>query len=276
MGGLWKKLPVTFAVTTVGVLAIAGIFPFAGFFSKDAILYAAYVQGANGKVLWFVGLVTAFLTSFYMFRLWYLAFLGKSRGENEHHHATPWSMLVPLLILGLLSICGGWIGIERFGAFLAPSVGARTADAGSAGLELRMSVAAVVVAILGWFIAHVFYQLKPSRPAEVAASLSGPYTVLVHKYYVDEIYGAIVVKPLLFISRYLLGGFVDKGILGGSAWLLAGTAKFSGALLQRWQSGNLRSYAAWLAAGAAALLIFVLLSTTSWDFAIAWRGWPLR
>jgi NADH-quinone oxidoreductase subunit L len=276
MGGLWKKLPVTFAVTTVGVLAIAGIFPFAGFFSKDAILYAAYVQGANGKVLWFVGLVTAFLTSFYMFRLWYLAFLGKSRGENEHHHATPWSMLVPLLILGLLSICGGWIGIERFGAFLAPSVGARTADAGSAGLELRMSVAAVVVAILGWFIAHVFYQLKPSRPAEVAASLSGPYTVLVHKYYVDEIYGAIVVKPLLFISRYLLGGFVDKGILGGSAWLLAGTAKFSGALLQRWQSGNLRSYAAWLAAGAAALLIFVLLSTTLWDFAIAWRGWPLR
>ena len=84
MGGLWKKLPVTFAVTmTVGVLAIAGFFPFAGFFSKDAILYAAFLQGASGKVLWFVGLVTALLTSFYMFRLWYLAFLGKPRSRGR-------------------------------------------------------------------------------------------------------------------------------------------------------------------------------------------------
>src|SRR5208337_3644880 len=125
MGGLRKKLPVTFAVTTIGVLAIAGFFPFAGFFSKDAILYAAYTQGANGRLLWFVGLVTALLTSFYMFRLWYLAFLGKSRGRDEHRHATPWSMLVPIVVLGLLSVCGGWIGIERFAAFLAPSVGVR-------------------------------------------------------------------------------------------------------------------------------------------------------
>src|SRR5208283_5054374 len=91
MGGLRKKLPVTFAVTTIGVLAIAGFFPFSGFFSKDAILYAAFTQGANGRVLWFVGLVTALLTSFYMFRLWYLAFLGKPRGESVEHHATPWS-----------------------------------------------------------------------------------------------------------------------------------------------------------------------------------------
>jgi len=92
MGGLWKKLPVTFAVTTVGVLAIAGFFPFAGFFSKDAILYAAFQQGTNGKILWFVGLLTALLTSFYMFRLWYLAFLGKSRSPEVHPHESPWSM----------------------------------------------------------------------------------------------------------------------------------------------------------------------------------------
>src|SRR5208283_4804389 len=140
MGGLRKKLPVTFAVTTVGVLAIAGIFPFAGFFSKDAILYAAFLQGTNGKILWFVGLLTALLTSFYMFRLWYLAFLGKPRSEPAHHHATPSSMLGPLVILALLSVSGGWIGITRFRAFLAPSVGDRMAEAGSGQLELILSI----------------------------------------------------------------------------------------------------------------------------------------
>jgi NADH-quinone oxidoreductase subunit L len=260
MGGLRKKLPVTFAVSTVGVLAIAGIPPFAGFFSKDAILYAAFTQGPNGKILWFVGLVTALLTSFYMFRLWYLAFLGKPRSETEHHHATPWSMLVPLVILALLSICGGWIGIDRFSAFLSPSVGARTIEAGSANLELILTVVAVAVALLGWLLAYMFYQQKTTRPAQLAAALPLGYKLLANKYYVDELYGAMVVKPLLFSSRYLLGGLVDTGILGGAAWLLGGTAKFSGALLQRWQSGNLRSYAAWLTAGAAALLLFIVIS----------------
>ena len=278
MGGLWKKLPVTFAVTTVGVLAIAGFFPFAGFFSKDAILYAAYVQGANVRVLWFAGLVTALLTSFYMFRLWYLVFLGKSRSENEHHHATPWSMLVPIVILGLLSICGGWIGIERFAAFLAPSVGARTTVAGGANLELILSFAAVGVAILGWVVAHLFYKQGSERPTKLTADFPGGHKLLAHKYYVDEFYGAAVVKPLLLTSRYLLGGLVDKGLLGGAAWLLGGTAKFSGALLQQWQSGNLRSYAAWLAAGAAAVLLFVvvpwstvLASLTAFHFGVAGR-----
>src|ERR1035441_2363815 len=95
---------------TAAVLAIAGFFPFAGFFSKDAILYAAFLQGPNGRVLWLVGVVTALLTSFYMFRLWYLAFLGKPRSPEAHPHESPWSMRGPLLILALLSICGGWIG----------------------------------------------------------------------------------------------------------------------------------------------------------------------
>jgi len=259
MGGLRKKLPVTFWTMTAGVIAIAGIWPFAGFFSKDAILYAAFLQGTSGKVLWFVGLVTALLTAFYMFRLWYLTFWGESRSTEIHPHESPWSMLGPLVVLALLSVCGGWIGIERFGAFLAPSVGASATDAGSAQLELILSVAAVAVALLGWYIAYIFYLRKPQQPAELAATLPTGYKILFNKYYVDEFYGATVVKPLFAISTYVLGWVVDKAILGGATWLLGGIATFSGALLQRWQSGNLRSYAAWLAAGAAAVLLFVVV-----------------
>ena len=266
MGGLWKKLPLTFAVTTVGVLAIGGFFPFAGFYSKDAILYAAFLQGAGGKALWFVGLVTALLTSFYMFRLWYLAFLGKPRGETEHDHPTPWSMLGPLLVLALLSIGGGWIGMERFGSFLAPAVGARAAEGGSAQLELILSIVAVAVALAGWFVADMLYRQKPARAEQLATAYPGGYRVLANKYYVDEVYGAMVVKPLLGISMYFLEWVVDVGLVGGIAWLLAGIANLSGAILQRWQSGNLRSYAAWLAAGAAVLLLFLLVP---WDAVLA-------
>jgi NADH-quinone oxidoreductase subunit L len=103
----------------------------------------------------------------------------------------------------------------------------------------------------------VFYRQKPASPAQLATALPGGYTVLANKYYGDEIYGFTIVKPLLILSRYGLGG-VDL-LLAGTAWLLGGVATFSGAVLQRWQSGNLRSYAAWLAAGAAAVLLFVLV-----------------
>jgi len=265
LGGLWKKLPVTFAVTTVGVLAIAGFYPFAGFFSKDAILYAAYQQGTNGRVLWSVGLATALLTSFYMFRLWYKTFLGESRSPEVHPHESPLSMLVPLVILAALSICGGWIGIERFSAFLAPSTGLRAAAAGNARLELYLSIAAVAVALLGWLAADRFYRQRPGWASHQAHVNPRSYGLVLNKYYVDEFYGALIVKPLLGFSKYLLGWLVDTALVGGGAWLLGGTATFAGALLQRWQSGNLRSYAAWLAAGAAAILLFIVVPwSTVW------------
>jgi NADH-quinone oxidoreductase subunit L len=259
MGGLWKKMPVTFATMTAAVLAISGFFPFAGFFSKDAILYAAYLQGSFGKVLWFVGVFTALLTALYMFRLWYMTFLGEPRGEHGHHHATPASMLVPLVILGVLSICGGWIGIERFGAFLAPATGELHFHPTTPHLELILSIVAILVALEGWLIADKYYRRKPERPRQLAAALPGVYNLVANKYYVDEFYGATVVKPLLAGSRYVLGWIIDVGILGGAAWLLAGLATLGGAILQRWQSGNLRSYAAWLAAGAAAVLLFIVV-----------------
>jgi NADH-quinone oxidoreductase subunit L len=121
----------------------------------------------------------------------------------------------------------------------------------------------------------LFYRQKPSRPTELAAAMPGAYNVLVHKYYVDEFYGAVIVKPLLALSTYVLGWVVDNAILGGLAWLLGGIATFAGALLQRWQSGNLRSYAAWLAAGAAALLLFLFAPAllASHGISTFWKGW---
>jgi NADH-quinone oxidoreductase subunit L len=259
MGGLRTKMPVTFWTMTAAVVAIAGFPPFAGFFSKDPILYAAFLQGTGSKVLWLVGLVTALLTSLYMFRLWYLTFMGEPRSEAKHHHSTPLSMLVPLVILGILSVCGGWIGIERFSAYLAPVAAAhRPMPAGNPFLEFILTIVAVLVALEGWLIADKYYRRKPERPAQVAAALPNGYKLLLNKYYVDEIYGAIIVKPLLAFSKYVLGG-VDL-LLAGIAWLLAGIASMTGMILQRWQSGNLRSYAAWLAAGAAAVLLFLLLT----------------
>jgi NADH-quinone oxidoreductase subunit L len=274
MGGLWRKLPVTFAVTTVGVLAIAGIYPFAGFFSKDAILYAAFNQGINGKILYSVGLLTALLTAFYMSRLWYLAFMGKSRSPEIHPHESPWSMRGPLIILALLSICGGWIWLYGFGEFLSPVLGLRAGETSSwrwliphtpysLSLENILSIVAVLFAIEGCLIADRFYRRKPERPARFAALFPGSYKLLANKYFVDEFYGATVVKPLLGFSKYILEWVVEVGILGGAAWLIGGTATFAGAILQRWQSGNLRSYAAWLAAGAAAVLLFIVVPWTT-------------
>jgi NADH-quinone oxidoreductase subunit L len=268
MGGLRKSMPITFWTMTAAVFAIGGFFPFAGFFSKDAILYEAFQHGASGKFLWFIGLFTALLTSFYMFRLWYLAFFGESRSEDHHTHAheSSWIMLAPLAILALLSIGGGWIGIDRFGAFLAPvlgPVGDPATAPGGKQLDVLLSVVAVAVALLGWFVADRLYRQRPDTPAKLAAAFPAGYKVLVHKYWVDEIYGAVLVKPVLALSKFLLEWVVDVAILGGLAWILGGIANFGGAILQRWQSGNLRSYAAWLAAGAAALLLFVLLPWTT-------------
>jgi NADH-quinone oxidoreductase subunit L len=268
MGGLRKKLPLTFWTMTIAVLAISGIPPLAGFFSKDAILAAAFAQGPTGKIFWFVGLVTAALTAFYMFRLWYLTFTGEPRGEEHHHHANPASMLSILVILAILAFFGGWIGfgsgLGPLGAFLAPVTGQRPAEAGGGQMELILIIVAVVIAALGWFIAHSIYFGKGTKRAEsLATAYAGPHTLLLNKYYVDEIYGAAIIKPILAISMYVLDWLVDKAILGGAAWILAGTSKFCGALLQRWQSGNIRSYAAWLAAGAAAVLLFVLVPWSS-------------
>ena len=183
-------------------------------------------------------------------------------------------MLVPLVILAILSVTGGLIGrgagLGPFGAFLAPVTGAAIEQSGTAQIEETLIGLALLVAALGFFIADRIYRRKPERATELAKTFDGPYTVLTHKYYVDEFYGAAIVKPLIVISNYILDWVVDKAILGGTAWMLGGIAKFCGAVLQRWQSGNIRSYAAWLTAGAAGLLLLVLVP---WSALLAqWFG----
>lgn len=278
MGGLRKKIPVTFWTMTMAVFAISGFPPWAGFFSKDEILYQAFISpNPIGKLLWFVGLLTAGLTSFYMFRLWYLTFFGESRAQAAKHddhdhghghghghgvHESSWVMLTPLVILAILSVIGGWVGVpEAMGGhaeiahFLSPVTGAAHEAAEGRSMELLLAAVSVTVALSGWFIAHLMYFMKPELPAQLASKVRGLYLLLLNKYWVDELYGAIVVAPILLISRYVLKGLFDTGVITGGGMAIGYSAQGLGALVQRVQSGNIRSYAGWLAVGAAALLL---------------------
>ncbi|HUZ05168.1 MAG TPA: NADH-quinone oxidoreductase subunit L, partial [Acidobacteriaceae bacterium] len=183
MGGLRKKIPVTFWTMTAAVFAICGFFPFAGFFSKDAILLAAFTAPNGGKVLWVIGLATAGLTSFYMFRLWYLAFFGSARYNEEHAehsghgvHESSWFVLLPLIVLGVLSLIGGWIGWPEalgghdwFAHFLDPvfassgSVPVAVASS-SAGLVRLLAGLSMLLALIGWFFADLFYRRNTKLP----------------------------------------------------------------------------------------------------------------
>jgi NADH-quinone oxidoreductase subunit L len=307
MGGLWKKIPITFWTMTAAVFAISGIWPFSGFFSKDEILYQTFISpNPLHLLLWFVGLVTAGLTSFYMFRLWFKTFFGESRFEHHgpshapdlhaghlaavhasktstlvleaepehshtHHqgiHESPLVMTVPLILLAILSIIGGWVGIpaalgghNEFAHFLDPvfsNAAAPAVETASHGLELTLAAISLLTAALGIFVAYLFYYRKPGTAAELAKKFAPIYNLVNHKYWVDEIYGRFLVTPLLAISRLLLNGLIDGGIIQGTGSGLAASTRGGSWLVRRIQSGNIRSYAGWLAAGAAAVIAIML------------------
>ncbi len=282
MGGLRKKLPVTFWTMTAAVLAISGIFPFAGFFSKDAILAATF-DAPGGKVLWAVGLITAGLTSFYMFRLWYMTFFGAARhdessaGHVEHGapgvHESPWAMLLPLVILGFLSLAGGWIGWpaalgghDWIAHFLGPVFAganktvssASAATAADIQLERILAGVSMLVALFGWWFADLMYRRKPQLADRVAQNAKALYSLIWNKYWVDQIYGAVIVGPILAFSQHILGRGIEAGIIDGANTAMTATASGASSGIRRMQSGNIRSYAGWLAAGAAAVLVVVL------------------
>ena len=301
MGGLRKYMPKTFWVMTVATFTIAGFPPLAAFFSKDEILWKTWASGNH--VLWLIGVIAAGMTSFYMFRLWFMTFFGEYRGataDDGHHghdshdshgghghggpHESPMIMIAPLMVLALLSIVGGWVGVptalggsDRFDHFLDPVFhstaeavpGAEGAavpgenhesheDVGTEYLFMAISVAAAAIGFLGaWFL----YYKRTDLPAKMAASAGGLYRLVHDKYRIDELYGATIIQPIILFSTYVLYKGVDVALIDGGVDASAEGAKEISDGLRHMQSGNIRSYAGWVAAGAAVVIAFMV-----------WRG----
>ena len=273
MGGLRKIMPTTFKTFVVASLAISGIPPLAGFMSKDEILNAAFnSKYGGGFLLWFVGVVTAFMTAFYMFRLVYRVFYGESRLDPEvakHAHESPSVMTVPLVILAFLSTVGGFAGfpiIEKWHLlhnWLGPVFNAVAEHGGkmaetvqSIGLELGLMGISVVVAVGGIWLALVIILRRPQIAEEIRKDYSFLYDLFFHKWWVDELYGMLIVRPLNRLGSLLWTGF-DGGVIDGTLHGIANSANWSGGLLARLQTGLVQNYALAMTVG----LVLVLFWT---------------
>jgi NADH-quinone oxidoreductase subunit L len=256
MGGLRAKIRTTFICMLFGTIAIAGFIPFAGFFSKDAILFGAFQYEHDGKILYAIGLTAAIFTSFYMFRLIWLTFFGPPRFDQHkvHVHESPNSMTVPLMILAVLSLVGGWFafptlwgGKNYFAEFLQPVMGSpEAAEGGSTHtLELILSLVAIAAATTGLLVAWRMY----AKGAKQGTS-EGLHKLLYNKYYVDEIYQAAIVGPLVWLSGNVLWKTVDAGLIDGTVNGIAHGTAAVGSTVRQAQSGNTRSYAVWVIIGA--------------------------
>jgi NADH-quinone oxidoreductase subunit L len=270
MGGLSEKIKYTYRTMLIATLAIAGIPPLAGFFSKDAILLSAF-QIEGGHPLYAIGLLTALLTSFYMFRLIFLTFRGKPR-YDEHHvhvHESPWTMLGPLVALAVLSVIGGWIaapalwgGRDYFADFLAPVLASpqgaeAVTEAAAHQLEIILAIVAVASALLGWGVAYQLYIRQPGKPEKIAKSMRPVYNTLLNKYYVDEFYSAVIIKPVMWISTNVLWKSVDVAAIDGTVNGIASSATSIGDMVRHTQSGNTRSYAVWVIIGALVVIAVI-------------------
>jgi NADH-quinone oxidoreductase subunit L len=288
MGGLRKRIPVTYWTMLLATLAIAGIPGFSGFFSKDEILEAAGAGPHANLWLWLLGLTAAGITSFYMFRLVFLTFFGKARYNEKkvHVHESPRNMTVPLVILAICSVAGGWFaaphlmgGSDYFESFVdpvfasyqaQPVAGQQESLAGAAGeaagirpnpaMEVLHAVIGppVVAAVLGLLLAWWFYIRKPDAAKRAMQSMRGLYTLVYHKYYVDEIYAALFIRPLLWISTNVLWHTVDEGLIDGTVNGVAHVSRDAGGQLRELQSGNARSYASWVVIGAVGFTVLLL------------------
>ncbi len=315
MGGLRKYMPWTFWCMTSATIAIAGLPPWAAFFSKDEILGKTFTSGQHA--LWLVGIIAAGMTSFYMFRLWFLTFFGEYRGPNpatgghghdpdtqhaghtgaihdaqdkhaaggSHGHGTPhespWVMVIPLVILAILSLVGGWVGVpkvlggsDHFDHFLepvftahAPAVmGAEAVNVAEApaaehedtGLEFALMGTSVGVALLGLLGAWFLYHKRTDLPDRIAASMGGLYRLVLDKYRIDELYGALIIQPLIAFSSGVLWKGIDRGLIDGAVDGTATGARELSDGMRQMQSGNIRSYAGWVAVGATAVIAFMV------------------
>jgi NADH-quinone oxidoreductase subunit L len=277
MGGLRHKMKTTFITFFVATLAISGVPGLSGFFSKDEILAAAYEGPLARHWIYWLATITAGLTAFYMFRALFLTFFGKSRlsPEAEHHvHESGSKMTTPLLILALFSIVAGDVswpkvfgGSEAFDRFLDPVfktssdfLRASGQESGAQGLSAgALMIFALCFAGVAILAAWWLYLKKTSLPHRVAQRFNGLYQLLVHKYYVDEFYNWLVVRPLRVGAEKILWQRIDVKVIdglgvNGTGERVAGV----GGILRRIQSGNIRSYATWVMLGATVWLAYVL------------------
>ena len=254
MGGLIKKMPITGWTFVVGALAIAGIPPLAGFWSKDEILAGAFMGGH--RIIWAVGTFTAFLTAFYMFRLIFLTFFGEPREKElyDHAHESPPVMTIPLIVLALGSAFAGLLALAPHGGvvgFLNRVLGETHEVAGhGGGVTYVLMVISVVMGVAGVILAYFMYMRRTPDPVAMAVNFRPLYTLLYNKYYVDEIYFALVVNPLVEGSRYVLWKFVDVVIIDGIVNGVGRVCRFIGGGLRYLQTGYIPDYAWMILVGA--------------------------
>jgi NADH-quinone oxidoreductase subunit L len=265
MGGLRKKLPITFITMLIGTLAIAGLPPFSGFFSKDEILAHVF---EHSKVMWAIGVFTAFLTAFYMFRMLFLTFFGTYRGTHhaeEKIHESPLSMTVPLIVLAILSAVGGFIGIPEvlgghhwLSQWLSPVI-MHHPEAGDHSTEFMLMGITIAGVLISIGIAWSRYVKQNHIPVPDEAQRPALANISYHKFYLDEIYDAIIRKPLDGLSTFLykiVDNKIVDGIVNGLGW---GTSEASKGL-RLLQSGNVGFYIFMMVLGIISLLLYTYLS----------------
>jgi NADH-quinone oxidoreductase subunit L len=271
MGGLKKYLPITHMTFVMGWLAIIGFPMLSGFMSKDEILWRSYSSSAGHPLLWLVGVVAAGCTAFYMTRLMSLTFWGKSRVPSSvHPHESPPTMTIPLIVLAVFSVVGGWIGIphvlgaiipghpeNHFEHWLAPVLAKVSMADGPAILEFAlMGISVSVAGIAAWF-AYDFYILHPERPKQIAAWFGKVYEVVANKYFVDEIYEAWLIRPLVEGSK-ALWAYVDVNFIDRTTYFVSDLVTGAGAMLRSVQNGRTQQYALYIAMGLTLTIFWVL------------------
>jgi NADH-quinone oxidoreductase subunit L len=270
MGALKKKIPVTYWTFLMGALALSGIFPFAGFWSKDEILGMQWKGG--GYVIWAIGLITAFITAFYTFRLVFMTFYGKSKMDPEvekHVHESPKSMTIPLGVLAVLSVAAGMIiGFPPEGGFihryLEPVFG--TADhilgvhhSAFGALDLVLMVVSVLVALGGIALAYLFYIRQPDvLPAKAGARAGGLYRAVYNKWYIDEFYNMAIINPLIKGSQAVYRYF-DSAVIDGFVNFVGKLWVFFGKMIRPFQTGRVQNYAMVMFIGLFILITVIVL-----------------
>ena len=273
MGGLAKKMPVTHFTFLLGWLAIIGIPPFAGFFSKDEILWMSYHSPLGHKALWVLGVLGAVMTAFYMTRLMALTFWGESRVDAKvHPHESPWTMTLPLGVLALLSVVGGWIGIPHVLGAILPGHPANFLEhwlattvskvpnmlPGEASEELALMGISIGLASISALSAYVFFVKKFKSLEEYRQKFASVHKLLLNKYFVDEFYFSTLIDPLVQTSKNLWL-YMDVNFIDRTTYVLADLSRGAGQLVRRIQNGNIQQYALYMTLGAAAVITLLLM-----------------